>query len=535
MRSRLRYFFLVIPALFICHCSSPGGVMWDSHDTKGADASRLQSLVAGVNASMARDTTPLKTLLVTYPYDMALFPPEIAAPTMTWQDADARSECWLVAVAFGNGRKPVYAFVQEPCWTPDSKTWETIKTHSVDAPVKLTVSGLADRDSTTVTSVGSISFGTSTDPLADAVFFRQIPLPFALASQSFEKTRWRLGHIGSYDKPATVMQGVPVCASCHAFSADGRWLSMEYNLGNDGGAQFIAQVGRRMVVQKKDFFSWSDFPKAGVLPPTRGLFGRMSPSGRYAAASVNEISFATVMDDLDFCQLFFPTYGVIGIYDTTSRATRLLSGADDYSLVQANPVWSPDEKELLFCRAKTRNEVHSDLSHVTTIMEKRSIHELNALYPMRFDLYRVPFNNGDGGEAQPLEGASNNGMSNYFARYSPDGRWIVFTKSPFGIMLQPDSELWMVPAGGGPARKMNCNRGNFNSWHSWSSNGRWLLFSSKVNTPYTEIFVTHVDENGNDTPPVVLSRFNEPGFAANVPEFAPADAAGIQTIQVTGP
>jgi hypothetical protein len=43
-------------------------------------------------------------------------------------------------------------------------------------------------------------------------------------------------------------------------------------------------------------------------------------------------------------------------------------------------------------------------------------------YPIPFDLYRIDFNHGRGGVPEPLEGASNNGMSNYFARYSPDGR-----------------------------------------------------------------------------------------------------------------
>jgi hypothetical protein len=33
-----------------------------------------------------------------------------------------------------------------------------------------------------------------------------------------------------------------------------------------------------------------------------------------------------------------------------------------------------------------------------------------------FDLYRVPFNGGRGGQPEPLEGASHNGMSNYFAK-----------------------------------------------------------------------------------------------------------------------
>ena len=65
-----------------------------------------------------------------------------------------------------------------------------------------------------------------------------------------------------------------------------------------------------------------------------------------------------------------------------------------------------------------------------------------------------------------------------------------------------------------------------NSWHSWSSNSRWLVFSSKVNTPYTQLFLTHIDENGNDSPPVLLERFTSPDRAANIPEFVnlPGDA-----------
>ena len=65
-----------------------------------------------------------------------------------------------------------------------------------------------------------------------------------------------------------------------------------------------------------------------------------------------------------------------------------------------------------------------------------------------------------------------------------------------------------------------------NSWHSWSSNSRWLVFSSKQNGPYTQLWLTHIDEEGNDTPPVVLERFTTADRAANIPEFVklPGDA-----------
>jgi len=85
----------------------------------------------------------------------------------------------------------------------------------------------------------------------------------------------------------------------------------------------------------------------------------------------------------------------------------------------------------------------------------------------------------------------------------------------------PDSELFIIPAEGGEARRLRANTRLMNSWHSFSSNGRWLVFSSKANTPYTQLFLTHIDEQGNSTPPVVLERFTGKDRAANIPEFVP--------------
>jgi tetratricopeptide (TPR) repeat protein len=70
-----------------------------------------------------------------------------------------------------------------------------------------------------------------------------------------------------------------------------------------------------------------------------------------------------------------------------------------------------------------------------------------------------------------------------------------------------------------------------NSWHSWSSNSRWLVFSSKVNGPYTQLFLTHIDEDGHDSPPVLLERFTSPDRAANIPEFVALPGDAIATIQ----
>jgi tetratricopeptide (TPR) repeat protein len=148
-----------------------------------------------------------------------------------------------------------------------------------------------------------------------------------------------------------------------------------------------------------------------------------------------------------------------------------------------------------------------------------------------FDLYRIPFNGGRGGKALPLPGVSGNGLSNYFPKYSPDGRWIVFCKAKSFMLLQPDSELYIIPAQGGTPRRLACNTARMNSWHTWSPNGKWLVFSSKANSPYTQLFLTHMDEQGNSTPPVLLSWFTAPDRAANIPEFVNVEAGAIRRIQ----
>jgi len=149
---------------------------------------------------------------------------------------------------------------------------------------------------------------------------------------------------------------------------------------------------------------------------------------------------------------------------------------------------------------------------------------------IRYDLYRIPFNSGKGGKAEPIVGASANGMSNSFPKVSPDGKWIVFVKARNGQLMRPDSQLYIVPAAGGDARRMTCNTPLMNSWHSFSPNGRWLVFSSKSRSPYTQLFLTHIDENGNDTPAVLIENTTAANRASNIPEFVNIAPDGMEKI-----
>jgi len=145
----------------------------------------------------------------------------------------------------------------------------------------------------------------------------------------------------------------------------------------------------------------------------------------------------------------------------------------------------------------------------------------------RYDIYRVPF---PGGVAEPLQGASDNGVSNYFARYSPDGKWIVFCQADNYMLLQPDSELYVVPSEGGVARRMSCNTSRMNSWHSFSPDGKWMVWSSKLLGPFTKLMLSRFRDGDCDTP-LTLDWFTAVDSAANIPEFANIPPQGIVSIE----
>jgi Tol biopolymer transport system component len=123
-------------------------------------------------------------------------------------------------------------------------------------------------------------------------------------------------------------------------------------------------------------------------------------------------------------------------------------------------------------------------------------------------------------------------MSNNFPKVSPDGRWIVFVQCRNGQLMRPDSQLYIVPFSGGEARRLRANTQRMNSWHSFSPNGRWLVFSSKARSAYTQMYLTHLDANGNASPPIIIDRATAANRAVNIPEFANISSDGIEDIEV---
>jgi tetratricopeptide (TPR) repeat protein len=489
--------------------------------------------------SLAR-TAPPGRVVIEYPLDGTLFPPEISAPAVRWKEENAHSDLWLVTVEFADGRRRINAFASRSEWRPEPAVWEKIKGRSRETPAVVTVIGVrANRDSPLqALSVGRVTIKTSRDNVGAPLFYREVNLPFVDAVRDPSTIRWRFGLVSSVAPPPIVLENLPVCGNCHSFSADGAVLGMDIDYANDKGSYAIAPVHSAMTLDRSRIITWSDYKK-DEAEPTFGLLSQVSPDGRFVVSTVKDESVFVPKPGLDFSQLFFPVKGILCVYDRQAGTFQSLPGADDPKLVQSNPTWSPDGKYIIFAAT----EAHSLLGRAaalraggsgarTVLLSPADCREfLEDRKPFQFNLYRIPFNGGRGGKPEPLAGASFNGKSNFFPKYSPDGQWIVFCQAQNYMLLQPDSELYIIPAEGGAARRLRANTKRMNSWHSFSPNGKWLVFSGKPDSPYTRLYLTHIDEQGESTPPVVLDRLTASNRAANIPEFVNASPSAIQHIR----
>ena len=462
------------------------------------------------------------------PLDGALFPPEIAAPTFRWEDENPASDAWRIEFRFQDGQSMDFRS-RSPEWTPSDAVWETIKRQSLKSEATVRVLGVNGAASESILSRASILIGTSKDEVGAPLFYREVNLPFRDAVKDPSLIRWRFGRISSKQQPPVVLEKLPVCGNCHSFSADGTVLGMDVDYANQKGSYAILPVAEEMILDKGKIINWSDY-KQEDKELTFGLLSQVSPDGRYVMSMVKDRSIFVATDDLAFSQLFFPIKGILVYYDRNTKEFHPLPGADDPRFVQSNPTWSPDGKYVVFARSEVYHLKIAEDRESALLAREDCEEFLEEGKTFLFDLYRIPFNDGKGGTPEPLAGASEDGMSNYFPKFSPDGKWIVFCKAKSFMLLQPDSELYIMPATGGEARRLQCNTSRMNSWHSWSPNGRWLVFSSKLYSAYTQLFLTHIDEQGHSSVPVVLSRLTDPDRAANIPEFVNVKAGAIQKI-----
>jgi hypothetical protein len=136
---------------------------------------------------------------------------------------------------------------------------------------------------------------------------------------------------------------------------------------------------------------------------------------------------------------------------------------------------------------------------------------------------------------------------------SPDGRWLMFTGHDYGSfpIFQPSSDLYLLDlrAGGPPRRIDEIDSERADSYHSWSANSRWVIFSSKrEDGMFARLYFAWIGEDGRFSKPFLLPQedpsfygrclytFNRPELITKPVEVTPDELTrAIRTNAASGP
>jgi tetratricopeptide (TPR) repeat protein len=518
----------------------------------------------GLTADTRVQNSSKTRLTIDYPEDGSIFPPGITPPTILWRDTGATS--WHISITFADKSPSINALsggqrfkfgpidprciaatnkLPEPTakqaaswvWTPDAAVWSAIQLHSKGQTAILTITGY--RDGHTLVSESHIAFTTSLDQVGAPIFYRDVPLMPTqntdgtvqpLASTATHLINWRLRDIRLAESKI-VLTDVPTCLNCHSFSADGKKMGIDLDgPNNNKGLYAVVPTAKHITIDNTQVVKWNT---DGLIGKVRvGFMSQISPDGKYVLSTFGGVNqdvpstyYIRNFTDYRFLQVFYPTRGILEWYSKESGIRQPLPGADDPQYVQTDGVWSHDQKWIVFARAMARNPHEEGKAPANFANDPNET-------ALQYDLYRIPFNGGKGGKAERIVGASEDGMSNNFPKISPDGRWIVFVKNKNGQLMRPDSKLYIIPFNGGEARPLRSNQPIMNSWHSWSPNGRWLVFSSKSRSPYTQMYLTHIDPDGTSSPAILIDNATASNRAVNLPEFVNLEANPIEDIKI---
>lgn len=269
--------------------------------------------------------------------------------------------------------------------------------------------------------------------------------------------------LGIYERNLTNYDQRPVlenkdfdhqCVNCHNFSANNPAQGTMIHVRGKQGGTLISQNGN---VKKID----SRFTGANHGATYPGW----SRDGRFIAFSANDVGQLFHSAGKKPIEVVDKAADLM-VYDVDRQVAysdSLLTGPD---WIETFPNWAPDGKTIYFCRAKG--------------------YDIRSFSPdsIRYDLCSVNFDPSTGrfSDLKVLYAATEENKSVTIPRVSPDGRWLMFCRMDYGTfsIWHPESQLCLMNLTDGTWREMDeVNSESIDSYHSWSSDGKWFVFSSK--------------------------------------------------------
>lgn len=245
-----------------------------------------------------------------------------------------------------------------------------------------------------------------------------------------------------------------------------------------------------------------------------GVYPAWHPTLDLIAYSVNDTHQRFFASDNQKVEVIDAASGLIS-YDTDRGTVTTI--IDEPDVMETFPAWSPDGLTLYYSAARYPAGVTPDKVDM-------------AFDSLRYDILAMRFNPADHTFSAPdtIVAASARGRSALLPRVSPDGKWLLFCEADHGTfhIWHKDSDLFVMNIASGEISPLTeANSNDTDSYHSWSSNSRWILFSSRRDDgSYTRPYITYFSPEGKASKAFVVpqedtSYYKDLMKSYNVPEF----------------
>ncbi|MDD6842237.1 MAG: hypothetical protein PUD67_00705 [Prevotellaceae bacterium] len=292
------------------------------------------------------------------------------------------------------------------------------------------------------------------------------------------------------------------CVNCHSFNR-GNSADMSIHVRGSHGATLLRNNGG-------DFTAYNT-----KTDETLGfcVYPYWHPSGRYIAYSTNATSQLFHVSDPNRVEVF-DTASDIQVYDVEKNELILSPLLRNDSIYETYPVFSADGRSLYYCASRAIPE---------NSMKLDSLH---------YNLCRIDFDPSTGCFGTRIDTviyAEGKNKSISFPRPSYDGHFLCYTLSDYGqfSIWHHEADLYLLNLSTGESRPMiGANSDDTESFHNWSTNSRWLVFSSRRDDGlFTRPYFCHIDDKGTVSKAFMLPQRNprrfyrERFFSFNVPDF----------------
>ena len=275
------------------------------------------------------------------------------------------------------------------------------------------------------------------------------------------------------------------CINCHSYQ-NYKTDNMLFHVRLSNAGTVIVNDGKISRVNLKRDYTISS-----------GVYPSWHPKAKLIAFSTNQTRQIFHTQNPNKIEVFDIASDLI-LYDVETDSVQIIS--NDSTLLEVYPTWSPDGKYLYYCKSVPLPEEMRDKDIRTTYRK------------IQYNLYRRSFDvaTHNFGEEELVFDAVSLDKSVTQPRISPDGRWLMFAMGQYGCfhIRHNDGDIYVMDLKSEesgvkseistttvervfrPLSGLN-SEGRPDSYPSWSSNGHWIMVSSRRDGTYCRNYFSY--------------------------------------------